>query len=193
MRILIVYDGSEGGDAALDDLRNAGLPRDAEALIVSIAEVMMPSSSIGNDVVGRPVTSLRVTEALAQAKARAEQALQEAHELAATAGGRVRAYFPDWKVQTEGLAGWPSTDLINKADEWKADLVVVGSRGRGCRSVWGLQALGEYITPPEEGCYSQPAVPKLRQPRPKHFPDGTGQNRRASITYEFVGGLQICD
>ena len=37
MRILIGYDGSEGADAAIDDLRNAGLPRDAEALIVSIA------------------------------------------------------------------------------------------------------------------------------------------------------------
>ena len=33
-------------------------------------------------------------------------------------------------MRTEGLDGWPATDLINKADEWKADLVVVGSRGR---------------------------------------------------------------
>ena len=37
MRILIGYDGSEGGDVALDDLRKAGLPRDVEALLVSIA------------------------------------------------------------------------------------------------------------------------------------------------------------
>ena len=129
MRILIGYDGSEGADAAIDDLRKAGLPRDAEALIVSIAEVMMPSS-IGNEVVGQPMTSRRVIEALAQAEARTEQALKEAKELAAKAGDRVRSYFPSWKVQTEGLAGWPATDLINKADEWKADLVVVGSRGR---------------------------------------------------------------
>ena len=48
-----------------------------------------------------------------------------------------RAYFPSWKVQTDGLAGWPATDLINKADEWKAELVVVGSRGRS--------ALGRFI------------------------------------------------
>lgn len=138
MRLLIGYDGSEGGDAALDDLRKAGLPRDVEALIVSIAEVVMPSSSsIGNDVIGAPPTSQRVTEALAQAEARTEQALKEAQELAAKAGDRVRSYFPGWKVQTEGLAGWPATDLMNKADEWKADLVVVGSRGRS--------ALGRFI------------------------------------------------
>lgn len=129
MRILIGYDGSDGADAAIDDLRKAGLPRDVEALVVSISEVMMPAT-VGNEVVGPPLTSLRVTEALAQAKARAEQAVKEAKELAGKAGDRVRSYCPGWKVQTEGLAGWPTTDLINRADEWNADLVVVGSRGR---------------------------------------------------------------
>ena len=136
MRILIGYDGSEGADAAIDDLRKAGLPRDVEALIVSISEVMMPSS-IESEVVGQPITSRRLTEALAQAEARTEQALNDAKELAAEAGDRVRSYFPSWKVQTEGLAGWPATDLINKADEWNSDLVVVGSRGRS--------ALGRFI------------------------------------------------
>jgi len=129
MRILIGYDGSDGADAAIDDLRKAGLPRDVEALVVSISEVMMPAT-VGNEVVGPPLTSQRVIEALAQAKARAEQARKEAKELAAKAGNRVRSYFPGWKVQTEGLAGWPTTDLISRADEWNADLVVVGSRGR---------------------------------------------------------------
>ena len=137
MRIMIGYDGSEGADAAIDDLRKAGLPRDGEALIVSISEVMMPSSSIGNHVVGTPMTSRRVIDALAQANARADHALKEAKELAAKGGDRVRAHFPGWKVQTEGLAGWPTTDLINQADNWKADLVVVGSRGRS--------ALGRFI------------------------------------------------
>ena len=130
MRILIGYDGSEGADVAIEDLRKAGLPRDVEALVVSISEVMMPSSSIEDGEVGRPLTSQRVTEALAQARARAEQAVNDAKELAAKAGDRVRSYFPNWKVNTEGLAGWPATDLITQADEWKADLVVVGSHGR---------------------------------------------------------------
>ena len=137
MRILIGYDGSEGADEAIDDLRKAGLPRDVEALIVSISEVSMPPSAIGIEMVGPPMTSRRVTEALAKADARTEQALKEANELAAKAGDRVRSMFPSWDVQTEGVAGWPATDLINKADEWKADLVVVGSRGRS--------ALGRFI------------------------------------------------
>ena len=35
-RILIGYDGSESADAALADLRKAGLPREAEALILTV-------------------------------------------------------------------------------------------------------------------------------------------------------------
>ena len=38
MRVLIAYDGSAHADAALGDLRRAGLPREAEALLVSVAE-----------------------------------------------------------------------------------------------------------------------------------------------------------
>ena len=46
MKIVIGYDGSEHADAALDDLRQAGLPRDAEALIISVAEGVMPPLSV---------------------------------------------------------------------------------------------------------------------------------------------------
>ena len=42
MRILIGYDGSECADAALDDLMQAGLPANAEAHILSVAEVWLP-------------------------------------------------------------------------------------------------------------------------------------------------------
>ena len=45
LRILIGYDGSESADAALEDLRRAGLPHDVEAVIVSVGEIMMPPSS----------------------------------------------------------------------------------------------------------------------------------------------------
>jgi nucleotide-binding universal stress UspA family protein len=137
MRILFGYDGSESADAALNDLRKAGLPRDVEALVVSVGEVLLPPSSIANDVVGRPMTSRLVTEAVAQAVARSRRTLQETQEFAEKAGDRVRSYFPHWTVQAEGVAGWPATELIDKADEWKADLVVVGSRGHS--------ALGRFI------------------------------------------------
>ena len=42
MKILIGYDGSASADAALDDLRQAGLPDECAALVMSVAEVFLP-------------------------------------------------------------------------------------------------------------------------------------------------------
>jgi hypothetical protein len=38
MKIMIAYDGSGGSDEMLADLRRAGLPGRAEALVISISE-----------------------------------------------------------------------------------------------------------------------------------------------------------
>jgi hypothetical protein len=37
-KVLIAYDGSAHADAAPDDLRRAGLPREAEALTVTVSD-----------------------------------------------------------------------------------------------------------------------------------------------------------
>lgn len=39
MKILIAYDGSSHAEAALDDLARAGLPEEAEAPVLSVADV----------------------------------------------------------------------------------------------------------------------------------------------------------
>lgn len=130
MRVLIGYDGSESADGALADLQKAGLPRQGEALIVSVGEVAMPASLIGSQAVGMPVTPQSVEMAIAQAEAETAQSLKEAEELAERAKARFLFDFPGWDVRATGVAGWPATELIQKADEWNADLVVVGSHGR---------------------------------------------------------------
>ncbi|HEX7176272.1 MAG TPA: universal stress protein [Pyrinomonadaceae bacterium] len=130
MKVLVAYDGSAYADAALEDLRRAGLPREAEALIVSVSDGLVdPSSSIA-DIAGSALTSRRVTSAIELVREHAAQALEEAKEFAAKAGDRVRSYFPDWEVRAEGIAGTPSQELAQRADEWKPDLIVVGSQGR---------------------------------------------------------------
>jgi hypothetical protein len=85
---MIAYDGSESADAALDDLRMAGLPREAEALIVSVGEVMMMPPPSSYEVVWPPLTSPRVTSAFAQSQTQVAKALKEANEFAAKAVDR---------------------------------------------------------------------------------------------------------
>jgi hypothetical protein len=45
MKVLVAYDGSERADAALDDLRRAGLPSDAQIKVLSVVENWLPPPS----------------------------------------------------------------------------------------------------------------------------------------------------
>jgi nucleotide-binding universal stress UspA family protein len=128
MKLLIAYDGSAYADAALEDLRRAGLPRDVEALIVSVGEGLVNTSSPIAEVASP--SSLRVTTAMSLAREQAARLLAEARRFAGRARGRVLSYFPGWKVRTRALEGSPARELLQKAEKWGADLIVVGSQGR---------------------------------------------------------------
>jgi nucleotide-binding universal stress UspA family protein len=134
MKILIAYDGSSCADAALDDLQYAGLPRVAEALILSVADVFLPPPS-GQEA----AVPAQVSVAVQQAWARATQAVEEAHTLALQAQARVFTSFPDWDVRVEACADSPAWAVIKQADSWQPDVVVVGSHGR---STMGRLLLG---------------------------------------------------
>ena len=129
MKIMLAYDGSESADAALRDLKRAGLPDEAEALIVSVADVMMAPATSNYEIAEQALTSRRVTAGLMLAQKQTARVLSEAKAFTTKASERLRSYFPGWDVRAEVLAGQPSQELIRRAAEWKPDLVVVGSHG----------------------------------------------------------------
>ena len=111
MKILVAYDGSDSADAALDDLRNAGVGAAAEVLVMSMADVFLPPPSF-------KIAHERALHQLHQSEALAQQAREQ-----------IKSAFPDWNVQYEALADSPAWAVIRKADEWKPDLIVMGARG----------------------------------------------------------------
>jgi nucleotide-binding universal stress UspA family protein len=125
LKVLIAYDGSSCADAALDDLRRAGLPPVAEALIIAVADVFLPPPSDAERTLPE-----QVPMAVQSAWAQATHAVEEAHALAIQARDRVQAVFPDWEVSAEACADSPAWAIIKKADTWQPDLLVVGSHGR---------------------------------------------------------------
>jgi nucleotide-binding universal stress UspA family protein len=141
MKLLIGYDGSECADAALDDLRRAGLPDNIEARILSVAEVFLPPVSPSGSE-GAPIS-----EAI---YAKARQAMVHAEALAERARGRLQELFPGWQVKAEAAAGSPAWELVFRADSWKPDLVIVGSYGR--------TALGRFVL----GSVSQSVLTEAR-------------------------------
>jgi nucleotide-binding universal stress UspA family protein len=129
MRILIGYDGSENSDVIFEDLKRAGLPRDTEAKVVTVGDLLMSSPPAGK-IVPQIFTSRRVAAALERVETHAERVFKEAEEFALKAAERLRSYFPEWNVTSEVRTGTPAWVLIDAANNWNADLVVVGSQGR---------------------------------------------------------------
>lgn len=124
MKILIAYDGSECADAALEDLRKAGLPETVEAIVMCVADVIVPPT---NDADYEAPEYL--PEGVRRARERAQETLRRAETMAQQASKQVRKSFPSWQVQHEAVADSPAWALINKAEQWKADLIVMGARG----------------------------------------------------------------
>lgn len=150
MKILIGYDGSDCAEAAVDDLQRAGLPLEAEALVLSVAEVWLPPPPPSAAEIVEQAMAVEVPADLQRVYAKGSAAMKEAEELAAGAGRRVQSNFPGWKVTSEASCGSPAWELVTRADQWKPDLIVVGSHGR--------TALGRLVL----GSVSQRAVTEAR-------------------------------
>lgn len=130
MKILVAYDGSKWAEAALEDLKRAGLDRAAEVLVMSVADVFIPAT-VDEDGDAGPTL---VPAAVRRAQENAQHMLDQAEVLAGQASERIRSMFPNWQVSYHAEADSPAWAVIKKADEWKPDLVVIGARGH---SVFG--------------------------------------------------------
>jgi nucleotide-binding universal stress UspA family protein len=111
MNILIGYDGSEYADAAIDDLRRAGLPREANAVVLSVIESWSLAPS-GFEL-------MENTDEMIQIKATAR-----------LGAARVKSLMPEWEVEPEVAVGSPASAILEKSEAWNPDLIVVGSHGR---------------------------------------------------------------
>jgi nucleotide-binding universal stress UspA family protein len=111
MIILIGYDGSECADAAIDDLRRAGLPKKAIAIVVSVVENWLLWSS-----------GFKLTEDMDE--------LIQVQATARRGAARVKSLMPEWEVESGMGVGSPASAILEKSEVWNPDLIVVGSHSR---------------------------------------------------------------
>lgn len=129
MKILIAYDGSSFSDASLDDLRNAGLPSDTEAIVLSVAEVWLPPPPAGVSI-SEYAIELQTKEQPFKAHQEHGKLVTEADRMANTAAGRLQRYFPSWTISAEATYGSPAWEIISRSETMNADLIVVGAQGK---------------------------------------------------------------
>src|SRR5688572_13006194 len=121
-KILIAYDGTSGAEAALSDLVRAGLPKHAEARVLTIADIWIPPAVCPDDLTAAPISQLayeKATEVLRSSKKTAINGARRVHEL-----------FPEWSVSNSARAESPAWGIVAEARRWNADLIVIGSHGR---------------------------------------------------------------
>lgn len=139
MKILIGYDGSECADAALQDLKRAGLPSEADVLVMTVADVFIPPPISKEDMFPPHIPAV-----VRRAHEEAAKAVEEALELSQKFKDQLASLFPHWELSAEACADSPAWGLIKRAWKWKPDLIVVGSHGHsslGGRLIMGSVSL----------------------------------------------------
>jgi len=183
MKLLIGYDGSANADAALDDLQQAGLPRHCEALLMSVAEVWLPPPS-SYDVLGmvdeESVPAVHFTYEPQLKK------LEIAKQSVSRAADRLRAKFPSWDISSEAGSGSPAWELLFKANQWKPDLVVVGSHGRSALGRFVLGSVSQKIVT-EASCSVRVARGRVEEPSPVRIVLATDGSTGAEAAVRAVG------
>ena len=145
MKVLIGYDGSSYADAAVDDLMRAGLGSEVEVLVASVADFKARQPAFSEfDLVS--AASSRIDAVFARGARHHERVLMETGEIAERAARRIRERFPEWDVRTEVLRGDPAEALLQTANSWEADVIVVGSQGRSAIGRFFLGSVAKSVS-----------------------------------------------
>lgn len=129
MKLLIAYDGSDCSEAALDDLVKAGLPDEADALVLSVAEVWLPPPP-NNQSVNEYADAIQNDAQFKEMYKHGAEALSEAKTYVAHAKERLKRHFPNWKIEAQADYGSPAWEILTQAEKFGADLIVTGAHGR---------------------------------------------------------------
>jgi nucleotide-binding universal stress UspA family protein len=120
MKLLIGYDASAGSRAALQDLKNAGLPESGEALVIGIADFFIPPTP--------PESPFSESEQAALiARQQAEQSRTGLLQETQAAALQLKETLCGWTIHGEAAIDAPAWGLLKRADEWKPDLICLGA------------------------------------------------------------------
>lgn len=116
MKILLVTDGTEFSDYAIDKVLAMGICTENEIKIISVVNFPVP---VGLD----PISGMASYPEMEQTqKEYADRVVQSAAEKILSANQNI-------SISTEVVVGSPESRIVDVAEEWQADLIVVGSHG----------------------------------------------------------------
>ncbi len=130
MRILLATDGSDSSEAAFSVVQSRPWPADTVVLVLSVVQPPLPMVD--------PTTAL----APIQFETVASQLTEATRRSVNRSAERLRDHLA---VETAIRTGDPRLEIVQAAEDWKADLIVLGSHGRTGVSRWLLGSVAEYV------------------------------------------------
>ena len=119
MKVLLPLDGSNHSHAALEEVTARAWPAGTEIEVLTVLHSRWP-------VVGDPFFTV--------ASAHIESLQQQQHdapELLKKAVAHIQQHAPGLAVTSKALEGVPHEVIVQEAESWGADLIVLGSHGYG--------------------------------------------------------------
>lgn len=117
MRILIGVDGSEYSDAALDEVSKRTWPKDSEILVVHAFELPLAASP---EVWALPQDYFERLDSLVR---------KQADEIIKAAAAKLSGLAGTVTIDSKAVLGAPKSVILEEAEKWEPDLIVVGSHG----------------------------------------------------------------
>jgi nucleotide-binding universal stress UspA family protein len=168
MKVLIAYDSSDCANSALDDLRRSGLPEKTQIIVLSVIEhwfPLPPSLEVLDDLENR----------------------EEYLTMARRAAAYLHSFNSGWETHAEVGFGSPGGLIIKKSDEWKPDLIVVGSHGRAAPGRFFFGSVSQTVLH-EARCSVRIARGRIEEPdRPIRIIIGVDSSSEAEAAVRVVG------
>ncbi len=118
MKILLATDGGKQCDVALDALKRFSLGPGDEVKLISVVDMALPMAI---DLHGGFLPDTSELE---------RRARENAAKVVDDAAAAIKTFVdPTVTISTEILFGSPDSRIVETAEEWKADLIVIGSHG----------------------------------------------------------------
>jgi nucleotide-binding universal stress UspA family protein len=119
MRVLFATDGGKQSDAAIDAIKRLALGENDEVKLVSVVDMALPMAI---DIYGGFLPDTSELEKTAR---------ENAAKIVEESAGKIKAFAGEKNVaiSTDVLFGSPDSRIVETAETWNADLIVVGSHG----------------------------------------------------------------
>jgi nucleotide-binding universal stress UspA family protein len=126
MKLLLAFDGSEPAENALKDLAWAGLPANTQARILTVIPPILPQEALLRQPYAMQGFPDTFAEVVVRNRLKSESNLMAK---ASAASRNLKRMFGGWKIAVECVKGAPPQEILKRADGYKPDLIVMGSRG----------------------------------------------------------------